>query len=37
MSEAIQHGDWRVVIENSEYKGKAGDGCFLKRGTCVSL
>jgi dihydropyrimidinase len=27
----------RVVIENGEYKGKAGDGKFLKRGTCVSM
>jgi dihydropyrimidinase len=27
----------RVVIENGEYKGKAGDGRFLKRGTCVSM
>jgi dihydropyrimidinase len=27
----------RVVIENGEYKGKAGDGRFLKRGTCVSI
>ncbi|MFN2453625.1 MAG: dihydropyrimidinase [Pyrinomonadaceae bacterium] len=27
----------RVVIENNEYKGKAGDGRFLKRGTCVSM
>jgi dihydropyrimidinase len=26
----------RVVIENGEYKGKAGDGQFLKRGTCVT-
>lgn len=26
----------RIVIENGEYKGKAGDGQFLKRGTCVS-
>lgn len=26
----------RVVIENDEYKGKAGDGKFLKRGTCVT-
>ena len=24
----------KVVIENGEYKGKAGDGQFLKRGTC---
>jgi dihydropyrimidinase len=27
----------RVVIEDGEYKGKAGDGRFLKRGTCVAL
>jgi dihydropyrimidinase len=27
----------RVVIENGEYKGKAGDGQFLRRGTCVSM
>ncbi|MEJ7578604.1 MAG: dihydropyrimidinase [Ilumatobacteraceae bacterium] len=27
----------RVVIENGEYKGKAGDGQFLKRGTCVNI
>ncbi len=27
----------RVVIENGEFKGKAGDGQFLKRGTCVSM
>ncbi|HEX8844226.1 MAG TPA: dihydropyrimidinase [Pyrinomonadaceae bacterium] len=27
----------QVVIENGEYKGKAGDGQFLKRGTCVNL
>jgi dihydropyrimidinase len=27
----------KVVIENGEYKGKAGDGQFLKRGTCVSM
>jgi dihydropyrimidinase len=25
----------RVVIENGQYEGKAGDGRFLKRGTCV--
>ena len=25
----------RVVIENGEHKGKAGDGQFLKRGECV--
>jgi dihydropyrimidinase len=27
----------RVVIEGGEYKGKPGDGRFLKRGTCVSM
>jgi dihydropyrimidinase len=27
----------RVVIEGGEYKGKAGDGQFLKRGTCVTM
>jgi dihydropyrimidinase len=27
----------RVVVENGEFKGKAGDGEFLKRGTCVSM
>jgi dihydropyrimidinase len=27
----------RVVIESGEFKGKAGDGQFLKRGTCVSM
>jgi dihydropyrimidinase len=27
----------RVVIENGEHKGKAGDGQFLKRGTCVNV
>ena len=27
----------RVVIENGEFKGKAGDGRFLKRGTCVTM
>ncbi|MEO8573311.1 MAG: dihydropyrimidinase [Pyrinomonadaceae bacterium] len=27
----------RVVIENGEHKGKAGDGMFLKRGTCVNM
>jgi D-hydantoinase len=27
----------RVVIEAGEYKGKAGDGQFLKRGTCVQI
>jgi dihydropyrimidinase len=27
----------RVVVEEGEFKGKAGDGEFLKRGTCVAL
>jgi hypothetical protein len=27
----------RVVIEGGEYKGKPGDGRFLKRGTCVNV
>jgi dihydropyrimidinase len=27
----------RVVVESGEFKGKAGDGQFLKRGTCVSM
>ncbi len=27
----------RVVIENGEHKGKAGDGRFLKRGECVNV
>jgi dihydropyrimidinase len=27
----------RVVVENGEFKGKAGAGQFLKRGTCVSF
>jgi dihydropyrimidinase len=27
----------RVVIENGEYKGKPGDGRFLRRGACVSM
>jgi dihydropyrimidinase len=26
----------RVVVEENEFKGKAGDGQFLKRGTCVT-
>jgi dihydropyrimidinase len=26
-----------VVVENNEFKGKAGAGRFLKRGTCVAL
>jgi dihydropyrimidinase len=27
----------KVVIENGDYKGKAGDGKFLRRGTCVAI
>src|SRR5205823_14292923 len=27
----------KVVIENGEYKGKQGDGRFLKRGECVNV
>ena len=27
----------RIVIQNGEYKGKSGDGHFLKRGTCVAV
>jgi dihydropyrimidinase len=27
----------KVVIENGEYRGKPGDGRFLKRGTCVQI
>jgi dihydropyrimidinase len=27
----------RVVVEGNEFKGKAGDGQFLKRGTCVNI
>jgi dihydropyrimidinase len=27
----------RVIIENGEHTGKAGDGQFLKRGECVSI
>jgi dihydropyrimidinase len=27
----------KVVIDNGDYKGKPGDGRFLKRGTCVNL
>ena len=27
----------KVVIDNGDYKGKAGDGRFLKRGTCVNV
>lgn len=27
----------KVVIENGEFKGRSGDGQFLKRGTCVAV
>jgi dihydropyrimidinase len=27
----------KVVVDKSEFKGKAGDGQFLKRGTCVNI
>src|SRR6266536_1597073 len=27
----------KIVIEKSQYKGKPGDGQFLKRGTCVAI
>jgi dihydropyrimidinase len=27
----------RVVVDNNELKGKAGDGQFLKRGTCITF
>jgi dihydropyrimidinase len=27
----------KVVVDGSEFKGKAGDGKFLKRGTCVAV
>src|ERR671932_640370 len=27
----------RIVVEQGEYKGKPGDGRFLKRGTCVAI
>jgi dihydropyrimidinase len=27
----------RAVVEGGEFKGKAGDGQFLKRGTCVAI
>ena len=27
----------KVVIDKGEFKGKAGDGKFLKRGTCVAI
>ena len=27
----------KVVIDNGEFKGKSGDGQFLKRGECVAV
>jgi dihydropyrimidinase len=27
----------RVVVDGADFKGKAGDGQFLKRGTCVTM
>jgi len=27
----------KVVVDKGEFKGKAGDGQFLKRGTCVAI
>ncbi len=27
----------KTIIENNEYKGRAGDGRFLKRGKCAAL
>ena len=27
----------KVVVDHGEFKGKAGDGQFLKRGTCVAM
>ena len=26
-----------VVVDNGEFKGKPGNGQFLKRGTCVNI
>jgi len=37
MNETIQDEVGRVIIENGEHKGKAGDGQFLKRGTRVNI
>ena len=31
----LSHG--RVVIDHGEFKGKSGDGRFIKRGTCVAI
>ena len=27
----------KIVVEKGQYKGRAGDGRFLKRGTCVAM
>jgi dihydropyrimidinase len=27
----------KVIVDNGAYKGKAGDGQFLKRGTCAAM
>ena len=27
----------KVIIENNQYKGKPGEGKFIKRGTCAAL
>jgi len=27
----------KVVIDQGEFKGKSGDGQFIKRGTCVAI
>jgi dihydropyrimidinase len=27
----------RVVVDQGDFKGKSGDGKFLKRGTCVGM
>jgi dihydropyrimidinase len=27
----------KIVVDKNEFKGKAGDGKFLKRGTCVAI
>ncbi len=33
--ETIRHEDGRVRVGNGEHQGKAGDGQFLKRATCI--
>ena len=37
LSEETREESVALVIENGEHKGKAGDGQFLKRGTCVKI